>query len=271
MPFFAEGGTPCGVFSRTHLIVMAVCFLLVWTAVVLTRRMQERTLVRLTRVIAVLITVLEGGKIAYCFIHGQYGLNQWLPLWFCSLFLYCAWCAGFGKGKIRRAGRLFLVGGGIIAGASFLIMPSTSVANYPMWHYLSCYSMLFHSLMHYLGLMYLVTGVQKLTVRDFSLYALFVGVFCVLGIVVNHYSGCNLMFMREPYNLPIPFLHTLAASCQPAYSLVIYLAYVFGTFFPTLGVYRLVLAVKEKMRHMNRRGLPAGESAGEPRRRKNVV
>lgn len=271
MPFFAEGGTPCGVFSRTHLIVMAICFLLVWTAVVLTRRMQERTLVRLTRIIAVLITVLEGGKIAYCFIHGQYGLNQWLPLWFCSLFLYCAWCAGFGKGKIRRAGRLFLVGGGIIAGASFLIMPSTSVANYPMWHYLSCYSMLFHSLMHYLGLMYLVTGVQKLTVRDFSLYALFVGVFCALGIVVNHYSGCNLMFMREPYNLPIPFLHTLGRIVS---------ARIFARDLSRLCIRHLFSDARRISAGARRKrenaayespGLPAGESAGEHRRRKNVV
>lgn len=246
MSFFAEGGTPCGVFSRTHLIVMTVCFLLVWTAVVLTRRMQEATLVRLTRIIAVLITVLEGGKIAYCFIHGQYGLNQWLPLWFCSLFLYCAWCAGFGKGAVRRAGRLFLVGGGIIAGATFLMMPSTSVANYPMWHYLSCYSMLFHSLMHYLGLAYLVTGVQTLTLRDFPLYALFVGIFCALGIVVNYFGDCNMMFMREPYNLPLPFLHTLAEACRPAYMALIYAAYVFGTFFPTLGIYRLVMYIKQK-------------------------
>lgn len=246
MSFFSEGGEPCGVFSTTHLIVMTVCFLAVWTAVYLTRRMSERTLIRLTRYIAVLITVLEAGKILYCFLHGQYGLNQWLPLWFCSLFLYCAWCAGFGKGAVRRAGRLFLVGGGIIAGATFLMMPSTSVANYPMWHYLSCYSMLFHSLMHYLGLAYLVTGVQTLTLRDFPLYALFVGIFCALGIVVNYFGDCNMMFMREPYNLPLPFLHTLAEACRPAYMALIYAAYVFGTFFPTFGIYRLVMYIKQK-------------------------
>lgn len=248
MSFFSEGGTPCGIFSKTHLIVMVICFFIVWIAVILGRKMSEQTLVRLTRGIAVLITVLEAGKITYCFVYGKLGLDQWLPIWFCSLFIYCSWCAGFGKGIVRRVGRIFLTGGGIIAGASFLIMPSTSIVNYPMFHYFSCYSMLFHSLMHYLGLMYLVTGVQKLTLRDFPPYAIFVGGFCVLGAVINIFGGCNMMFMKEPYNIPIPFLHTLSDTCKPAYMALIYFVYVFATFFPTLGVYRLVLGWKDRSR-----------------------
>lgn len=248
MGFFSEGGTPCGVFSKTHLAVMAVCFVLVWTGVYLSRKMTEKTLLRLTRVIAVLITVLELGKITYCFAHGQFWLDSWLPLWFCSLFIYFSWFAGFGTGKLQQAGRLFLVGGGILAGASFLIMPSTSVANYPMWHYLSCYSMLFHSLMHYLGLTYLVTGVQKLTLRGFVPYAVFIALFCLLGAVVNHFGHCNMMFMDNPYHIPMPFLQTLCDTCKPLYMLTVYAAYIFGTYLPTLGVYQLIRRIRDMLR-----------------------
>lgn len=247
MLFFSEGRQPCGLFSATHLITMTVCFFSAWLGAYLSRSMKKTTLLKLTKILAVVITLLEIGKIAYNFYYGYYNPNQWLPLWYCSIFIYCLWMVGFGRGIMQKVGALFITGGGILAGAFFLILPLTSVTSYPMFHFLSCYSMFYHTMMHYLGLTYLGTDFFRLTLQDLPLYALFIAFFCFLGIIVNGFFDSNLMFINDPYNIPVPLLRVICDRAKPLYMLIIYCAYTFGLYLPTYGVYSLL--TKNKMRN----------------------
>lgn len=65
----------------------------------------------------------------------SYEWNTALPLWPCSIFLYAAPCAIFGKGNVRKAGCGYICTAGLVGGLVNFVYP----ANY--LSYYSCISM----------------------------------------------------------------------------------------------------------------------------------
>ncbi len=251
----AAGIKPCGMFTPTHLIVTALCLALVVFFAYRSRGMTERALDRVTLYIAILTAVLEGGKIAFNFAHGGYTPNNWLPLTFCSFAIYAYFMIALGRGCVRQAGLGFAVGGGVIAGLTFLIVPMTSVASYPMLHFLSLYSMLYHSLMMYVGLAYLLNGYAKFDLTGYRRYLLFSLPACLLALAVNLIYGifgdltlCNMMFLVYPYRLSdiVPLIGVVYRAAPAVYTLGVMVVYLTVPYFVPYGIARLFLLKRKK-------------------------
>ena len=253
---FANPGTypACGMFNMPHLIAMVICFVAVITGVIFTREITKDKMNKVIRATAILITILEIIKIAFnIYYEGLNYLNNIIPLHFCSLFIYSLWMAGYGKGKIKKVGESFLAGGCIIAGAFFLIMPSSSLLIFPIFHYQCLYSLLFHSLMLYFGLMYFIKGFFDLNMKNYVYYVVFCSIFCILAFSINEITGLieninttNLMFIREPWGLPLEFLATIHGIHPYLYSACIFIAYTVLIYLPTMGFKKLIFNKKGK-------------------------
>lgn len=243
---FAKPGMypACGMFNATHYIAMLICFGAVTMGVIFTRRITKNQLDKLIKVIAVFITVLEITKMAFnIYYEGLNYLNNIIPLHFCSLFIYSLWMAGYGKGKLKKTGESFLAGGCIIAGVSFLLMPSSSLLIFPIFHYQCLYSLLFHSLMLYFGLIYFIRGFFDLNIKNYVYYVIFCSVFCIVAFAINEITGLmgnvnttNLMFLREPWGIPLEFLSKIHGVHPYLYSLCIFITYAVLIYFPTMGL-----------------------------------
>lgn len=161
---------PVGMFSVGHIVTLIIFLLIVAFCAYKCRKIGKDKAIFLTKIIAIVVTVLEIIKITIAFINGEGDkLDHWVPLCFCSMFIYAAWLAGYAKGKIADLGRAFVGTGGIIAGLSFLIFPTTSFTMYPLFHYFCMYSMVYHSLMVFLGITYLLNGVVKIDKNHLSI------------------------------------------------------------------------------------------------------
>lgn len=247
---FAKPGTypACGMFNITHYIAMTICFILVITGVLLSRKITKDKMYKIIRITAIGITILEIIKMGFnIYYEGLNYLNNIIPLHFCSLFIYSLWMAGFGKGKLKKVGESFLAGGCIIAGAVFLIMPSSSLLIFPIFHYQCLYSLLFHSLMLYFGLMYFIKGLFDLNIKNYVYYVIFCSIFCVIAFIINEVTGVmenvnttNLMFIREPWGLPLDFLVKIHKVHPYLYSLCIFIAYTALVYLPTMGIKKIV-------------------------------
>ena len=165
---------PCGMFSLTHIIVALLCFTVVILLCYNFKNIGKDKVIYIIRFISFGVTVLELIKIFYNFYYGYTKLINWFPLSYCSLFIFACYFAGFGKGKIKNLGFSFLTGGCIVAGTTFLIMPTTSLTLHPMFHYLSCYSMLFHSLMIFVGVISFTNGLVEFSKDSFKYYSIFI-------------------------------------------------------------------------------------------------
>lgn len=209
----------CGMMSPTHLIVTVICLALLGLALWYSRGISEKAYRRIVLICAVTVTVLECCKIAFNWAHGGFTPNRWLPLTFCSFSIYAYWMIACGNDFIRSLGVSFMAGGGIIGGLTFLVMPMTSVATYPMLHFQSCYSMLFHSIMMYVGISCVTRGYFKFERGGFRKYLTAAVPALALAMVVSlvYYAftkdmvTCNMMFLVYPYRLEdmFPFIGTI--------------------------------------------------------------
>jgi hypothetical protein len=240
--FYAPQGRfgSCGMFTLEHIISAIICiFAVVCLLVFLYKRnVGEGFNQKIVRISAISLTVLEILKISHSFIYGDYHLDAWFPLSYCGLFIYALWMAGFGKGKVKRCGEVFIAYGCAFAGLMFLIFPTTSLMLFPIWHYFSIYSLLFHSVMMFVGIRLLLTE-NKFNKSTYLYYFAYVLFFAIISIVMNSIFDCNLMNLREPYNIPIQILQDIYNAFNYAYTvigLIIYMlvpllmAAVFGKF-----------------------------------------
>lgn len=216
---------PCGMFTVPHIVAAALCFALVILAISAFRRRASESKSRLLcRIIAPVITVLELIKITHNLYYRNLNLDSWFPLSFCGLFIFAVWASGYGRAGIKAVGDVFIAYGCPVGGIAFLIFPTTSLMSYPIWHYFSLYSLFFHSAMLFFGVLFLINE-EKLNKKRYLTYAVFILIFSSVSIAMNAIWGCNLMNLREPYNIPIALLQNMYAAFPPSYTVFVLFGY----------------------------------------------
>jgi len=240
---FAPNGAypPAGMFSTEHNIAVLLCILFIGVSSFLLRTLDSRGLISFFKISAPIVTLLEFVRIGHSFYHGYTWLDSWMPLGYCSLFIYALWMAGYGKGAVRKCGLAFL-SCGIIPGAFFVLMPSTSLTSYPIFHFLSVHSLLYHSAMALCGIVMIgksISPIGKKGKKGYACYAVFFIIFAVISVILNCIYNCNMMFLREPYNIPIPLLRVIQEKAQPLYTAIIACVYLIFPYLFTLWIYRI--------------------------------
>lgn len=237
--------TACGMFTLPHIISLIICLVLVALAIYLSRKFDEKKIKLTTKIMAYVFTVLEIAKIIFKFaIDDAKYLDHWVPLYFCSLFIFALWMCTYGKGRIYKLGESFILGGCIVGGFAFLVVPATSLMDYPVYHFLSIHSMVFHSSMLYLGIMYIWKKKSKLDLKVLTYYSIFVGFFGVLSIVLNLIFDQNFMILTKPVNIPIEFLNAIANNVPWLYTIGALILYIVIPFFLVKGVIAIISKIK---------------------------
>ena len=216
---------PCGMWSVEHIIALLITLILIGIVVYINRNKTKEEVVKSTKVMAIVVTILEIGKIIYNFAYGRTWLDAWFPLAYCSLLIYSLYLSGFGKGVFQKIGQVFLSGPAFVAGMAFLFFPSTSLADHPLFHYLSIYSLFFHAVMVYYGVMFYRTKVMDYKLENTKYYLLFMGIFSLIAIVMDYSLNCNMMFYHNPYNFPFQFIIDIYDFSQIIYTMIIFIAY----------------------------------------------
>ncbi len=232
---------PCGMFNIKHLIAIIVCTIMIILCLNYSlKNFDDFKVKKLTRIFAIIVAGLELIKITYNFYYGYTNVDAWVPLAYCSLFIYSLFFAGYGSGLIEKLGRAFLVGGAIVGGTAFLISPSTSLMLHPLFHFLSFHSLFFHSAMIYFSLLYLIKGLFIPSIDNYKYYLLFFYPFMLIALIINLIFHSNLMFLREPFNFPIKFIVDLYNKAHITFPLIVGFSYSALYVIP-FGIYSLFL------------------------------
>ena len=237
--FLAKQGeyAPCGIFTIGHFILMLLTFIGVIIALKYT--VNKKDVHKIIRRCTIFIWILEIIIIAFKIIrNGTSNLNDYVPLYYCSLLLYAGLLSSFGKGILKRIGDVFLATGALVGGIIFILFPSTSLPSYPAFHLVSIHSFLYHGIMVYLGLLINLTNYIKLEKNDIIYYASLVGIICVLAYAINNLSGSNLMFISE--NFPSTFIELIYDFTGNLFSIVMILAQMILPFYFMYGLIKLI-------------------------------
>lgn len=198
--FIAKAGEyePCGMLSVGHFILIAVTIIGIIIALKLTVNKNETK--KIIKGCTIFLWIFEIIIIMFKISTlGTENLNNYIPLYYCSIMLYAGLLSSFGKGKLQRVGDVFLATGGIIGGIVFLIFPTTTLPAYPMLHLVSIHSFIFHGIMIYLGILINKTNYIELEKKDIIYYASIVGVICIIAYIINKLFGSNLMFISKNF------------------------------------------------------------------------
>lgn len=208
--FFSEPGKyeACNLFTIGHFILFLLTIVGIIVALKCTKSIKNtKKIIKNCTIfiwifeIVIIIFKISTGGIAH--------VNNYVPLYYCSILLYAGLLSSFAKGKLKRIGDVFLATGGIIGGALFLIYPITSLATYPMFHLVSVHSFIFHGMMVYLGLLINLTQYIELKNKDIIYYFSIVCLVAFVAYIVNQIFDSNLMFISKnfPGNVVIEFLY----------------------------------------------------------------
>jgi len=242
--FFAPQGKyePCGMFTIGHLIFFVLTIAGILIGVKYTKK---ESIKRNIIIITIVAWILEIIKIIFNLKtgHGN-NLNTYIPLYYCSILLYAGIFSSIGKGYIKKMGDVFLATGGIVGGVLFLILPTTSITMYPMFHFISIQSFLYHGAMVYLGLAINKTNYIELKTKDIIYYATLLFIMCVLAFAVNVRFGSNLMFISKDFpGTPVGLLYKYTGKF---FTPVAALIQIFGPFYAILGLKELIEVILKK-------------------------
>ena len=239
--FFAKAGEyePCGIFTVQHFELIFITILGIIFALKNTVNKTKEEVKQIIKRCTIVMWILEVIMIIFKLCTGDVrNLNNYVPLYYCSLLLYAGLLSSFGKGKVKRMGDVFLATGGIIVGLVFIILPTTSLPTYPMLHMVSLHSFLFHGTMIYLGLLIDITKYIELQASDIKYFATLVGIVCVLASFINKKFGSNLMFISQNFpGMPIEIIYNATGKF---YTLVMSLAQMTLPFYVVYGIIKLV-------------------------------
>lgn len=124
-----------------------------------------------------------------------------LPLDTCSFIMPAGILAGFGKGKLQRMAECWIATGAIVGGLATMLFLN-AFKFYPFFSFGALYSMLWHFLMVFMGLLLLVTERPpvgfSLVTNGFLLHLLV----SVIVIPVDFLFGFDFMLYRELGGVP---------------------------------------------------------------------
>lgn len=233
----------CGIFTIKHFILMAITILGVLIA--LKHTVNKKDVKKTIKNCTIFVCIFEIVKIAFNIaVNGTKDLNQYVPLYYCSLLLYSGVFSSFGKGKIKRIGDVFLATGGIVGGIIFILFPSTSLPTYPMLHLISIHSFIFHGIMLYLGLLINLTNYIQLEKKDIIYYSSLIGGICFIAYIVNQIFGSNLMFISK--NFPGTFIEIVYNIMGDFFTPFMILSQMFLPFYVVYGIIKVLKSIGEK-------------------------
>ena len=241
--FFAKSGMvePYKIFSSSHVILVCICMFFIVRALWRNRHADSKTVLRITRYCAVLLWVLEVMKIAFNLLIGNgENPNTYIPLYFCSIPLYCSLMSGWGRGTVKRTGDVFMTVGGLVGGVAYFLSPNTTAGQYQAFHFITIQSFILHGIMIFLSVLYIITGYHKLVMKDLKFYALTIVTMCVAAYTVNYFLDSNLMFVSKNFpGTPVEILYNLSPEYFPFWMTFI------QAIPPFLVIYALVYMLKK--------------------------
>lgn len=240
--------TACGIFTVAHFLSLALCIVVIICALYITRDINLTSIRRITKIMAVSLAILEILKIVFKLVIKDYSSpDHIIPLYYCTLFIVATLLSGFCGGRVQKLGDCFICGGSILGGIVYLIIPVTSFMDYPVYHFLSIHSMLFHSSMIFLGILYLRFGICKPDFKGYQGYLLFTGSFLLFSLIINLAFKQNFMLISVPVNFPIDFINNLARELPSLYTALAIIAYLTLPYLTAKLFYPLI-TIKNKHR-----------------------
>lgn len=220
-------GGPYAPFSAAHIAVTLTAFVLVALAVRFIRRQHSRSRLALTGCVYGFLVLLNILRLVWESAAGEFDIRTSLPLELCGLQMFILPPALFSRGRFGGWMREFAFSYGTLGFVLSLIMPFTTLYDYPVWHFRTMQSVLYHSALGIICLSLPGPGYEP-QVRNARKAYVVLAAAAVLSGTANILTGGNYMYTAAlplptqivpwPYYLPLLLGFALLAGRLPYYA-----------------------------------------------------
>lgn len=245
-------GFSSDLYSLPHIIYIALAFVSVIVFAIVFRNAKHKRIDIFLKVLSILMVVFEVTKItweSYWDISTGRGFNYGgiIPLYTCSLFIYCLLFAAWGKGKSRDYSLAFIGTISMVSGAIGVVQ-CNGLNWYPFWTFGGWYSLMFHYLMFATGMLILACKFKKLEWKDIVRGWIPMAILSIAAIPASYEYGADYMQIREGSGVPL--FSTLAdklaqANLRWIFSIIMLFAYMI--------ISSLVVSVSKLIEHLCKR------------------
>ena len=233
---------PGTMFTPLHFTFAAVLLAIVIVSAIFVSKRSEKTIKVVMGAVWIFVTAFEVVTIIWESTTGNIvgiPLNNLLPLYPCSIFMYAMPLAIFGKGIVRRMGCGYVCSLGFLGGSINFVYPATVLGDYSCFSLAGFQTFFFHGAMVFCTLVMLLSGYHsyKEAKRPVDLLIPAVPALCVSVIanIVNFSPiGSDYMFFRMNSFFFAPIG---AALPTPVCVIIVYLIYLLIHALPYLPFY----------------------------------
>ncbi len=234
--FFAKPGEyePCGMFTWGHALLLSITILCIIIALHFSKKCNHEQVKKIIKISTIVLWIVEIIKIIFNLSVGLVKEpNHYVPLYYCSIILYAGILSSFCKGTLKKIGDVFIAVGALVGGSFFLSCPNTSIAMYPLWHFLSIQSFFFHGTMVYLGILVHITDYVDLKLSDINYYASIIFVMLIISYFANKALDTNFMFISKNFpGTPVDVIYQLTGKAFTAVMCFLHMTLPFALVYP---------------------------------------
>ena len=152
-------GQDYGGFAQYLYLIISVIIMV--TLLIILRKSSKGRVHNIIKVVSIFLTILYIAKTTWESIYdikliGSFNTGL-LPLDTCSIIMLAGLISGFGKGKLKTLADSWLSTGGVVGGIATMIFLH-AFKYYPFFSFGAFYSMIWHFLMVFIGLLIIVTN-----------------------------------------------------------------------------------------------------------------
>ena len=184
-------------FGSIALLIVLLLFL---------RKISKEKVLTIVRIVGIFITLLYIGKTTWESIYdiklsGSFNTGL-LPFDTCSIVMLACLIAGFGKGKIKKMAECWLTTGSIVGGIATMLYLN-AFKYYPFFSFGAFYSMIWHFLMVFIGLLLIVTNYVESKYENVLLGFLFHLIISLIIIPIDFIFNFDFMLYHNLGGIPI--------------------------------------------------------------------
>ena len=237
-----------------NIYLIASLILIIFLLLIL-RKISKEKVLKIIRFIGIFMTLFYITKTvweSYYDIKMSGSFNTGLlPFDTCSIIMYASLIAGYGKGKIKEMATCWLTTGSILGGISTMLYLN-AFKYYPFFSFGAFYSMIWHFLMFFIGLLLITTNYIKLEYKNVLLGYLFQFIISIIVIPIDFIYDFDFMLYHYLGGIPIfedigsKFIQMNISFLNPILMLILYFIAFNIIYFASWGIKKIILKFRKE-------------------------
>lgn len=192
--------------GSAQIIYLITSIILITALLIILRKSSKEKVLKIIRITSVFLLLFYIAKTSWESIYdikitGSFNTGL-LPLDTCSIIMLAGLISGFSKGKIKEYADCWLATGGVVGGISNMLFLN-AFKYYPFFSFGAFYSMIWHFLMVFLGLLLMITKYINIEYKTIIKGFLFHLVISLIIIPIDFIYNFDFMLYKNLGGVPI--------------------------------------------------------------------